>query len=126
MLVFDPLYLYLGRMPRPGARQISGIGVTVRLVVFFIGMTLLAAGPWIPAAWTEWQIMRARNTALQLQSAGNYSGAVPIWDNLLALHPNDPDVLRQQGLANVQLQNWEAAIRDYIALDHVGGLNLSD
>jgi predicted acylesterase/phospholipase RssA len=126
MLVFDPLYLYLGRMPRPGAKRISGAGVTVRLMVFLIALILLAAGPWIPTAWTQWQVMRVRNTASQLQSGKNYAAALPAWNDLLTLHPDDSDALRQQGFDYLQLSNWDKAIQDYVTLDRVAGLNLNE
>jgi hypothetical protein len=79
MLVFDPLYLYLGRLPRPGAKSSSSLSIFVRVAVFLLLMIGLAAGPWIPAAWTGRQIAQLRSTTSQLESNQNYAAALPVW-----------------------------------------------
>ena len=125
MLVFDPLYLYAGGIARPDTRRHSRTGVAARLILFIVGMLLLAAGPWIPGAWSNVRAQQLQTTAAQL-STTNASAALPVWNDLLKLRPDDPTALRNRALAEATTSNWTQAIQDYTSLDRVSGLTLDD
>ena len=125
MLVFDPLYLHLGRVPRPDTKRASGFAVATRLIAFVVGMILLAAGPWITGGWSAFQVSRLRSTAQQLDASNNVSAALLVWSSLLNLLPNDPDALRNRAADETATSNWSQAIADYTSLRHLPGSGLT-